>query len=87
MVDDHRVDTAEFVTVSFEQGIAWCRCIHQDDRHSVLLHLELYDVPPAVNSEEKEVQLLADPHDHHNDIDSNAIKLQELPDGILLSPP
>ena len=84
-VVDHRVDIVEFVMVSFKQGIARCRCIPSDDRQSVLLHLELYDVPPAVNSEEAEVQLLADPPEgphchcgvlaHHNDIDGNAIKL------------
>ena len=60
-VVDHRVDIVEFVMVLFKHGIARCGCIPSDDRHSVLLHLKLYDVPPAVNSEEAEDQLLADP--------------------------
>ena len=63
-VVDYSVDIVEFVMVLFKHGIARCGCIPSDDCHSVFLHLELYDVPPAVNSEEAEVQLLADPHEH-----------------------
>ena len=90
-VVDHRVDIVEFVNL-FKQGIARSGCIPSDDRHSILLHLKLYDVPPAVNlrrQRSSSLQTLPKAHigrcgvlAHPNDIDGNAIKLLYKPAGM-----